>query len=317
VNNAAKNYTQGHCRYLPQQSTNRPIIPTQTDDPIAFAAYNQYQIDVNSIQTAYAPIISSIQQNQAFPASGLTGTTFTQAQSLTIVEAARKADLANATQKYLATACPGFYALTTGSTTNDPSDQYKAWAVVTSDPTSSATSSAKKFWDKGVTDANIMKWAQGAGVVTLSGPVSSVTIPAGGIGSGYTTTAPSVTFSDPPSGASNRATGTAVIASGKITGVTILSGGSGYTTAPTITFGSVSGATAPTTTELATISVQISGTLSASAGLVTAGSYTSGGIATPYTTDRYTKGSGDNVNWRVAYKNGPGTYPQLFSTYAS
>lgn len=62
--------------------------------------------------------------------------------------------------------------------------------------------------------------------------VTAVTITAGG--TGYTT-APSVTFSAPPSGVT--ATGTATIASGRVTGVTITNAGSGYVAAPTITFG--------------------------------------------------------------------------------
>lgn len=80
---------------------------------------------------------------------------------------------------------------------------------------------------------------------TAGSPVASVTIPSTGIGSGYTSApAPTVTFSDPPAGGT-RATGTAVIGppgsgagAGKITGVTILAGngGSGYISAPTISF---------------------------------------------------------------------------------
>jgi hypothetical protein len=68
-----------------------------------------------------------------------------------------------------------------------------------------------------------------------NGGVAAVIINGGG--SSYTT-APTVTFSAPPSGTT--ATGTATISNGVVTGVTITSSGSGYTTAPTVTF-SVSG----------------------------------------------------------------------------
>lgn len=72
----------------------------------------------------------------------------------------------------------------------------------------------------------------GAEVVTpTSGAVASVAIGAGG--TGYTTA--TVTFSAPPAGVT--ATGTAVLASGVITGVTVTNPGSGYVTAPTVTFG--------------------------------------------------------------------------------
>lgn len=314
IQTSATSYTIGHCRYLPQASTNRPVVPLQTDDPVAYAAYQAYQTDIQTIQAAYAAPISRATQNSSFPTGGsVAGTALTQAQQQAIVEAARKADLANATQKYLASVCPGFYAQTTAGTTTDPSTAYKAWSTATSDPTATATSTAKKFWAGGVTDASIMAWAQGAGIVTLSGPVSSVTIPGSGIGTGYTS-APTVTFSAPPTGGV-AATGTAVVSGGKITGVTITSGGSGYTTNPTITFSGGGGTTTPT--DLGTIVVQISTTLSATGPIVpaaTTGFTPTGGSAITYSATKYTAGTGDNVNWRVAYKNGPGTYPKL--TYA-
>jgi hypothetical protein len=78
------------------------------------------------------------------------------------------------------------------------------------------------------------------------GSVVAVTVNAGG--SGYAT-APSVTFSDPPSQppgsniATATATGYAIIVSGSVNQVVITSGGLGYSTAPTITF-SGGGATA-------------------------------------------------------------------------
>jgi len=318
IQTSATSYTIGHCRYLPQAGTNRPIVPLASDDPVAFAAYTQYQTDIQAIQTAYAAPMSRATQNSSFPApaSGSLGSglTLTSTQQQTIIEAARKADLANATQKYLASVCPGFYAQTSGNSVTDPSNDYKLWSVSTSASAPTPTGNAKNFWASGVTDASIMTWALGAGVVGLSGPVLSVTIPSGGIGSGYAT-APNVVFNG---GGGTGAAGTATVSGGKITGVTIPvnGGGSGYTTNPTITFTGGTPTTAPTAAELASIVVQISTNLSASGALIGSGTFTPTGVAAiTYSNGKYNLGTGDNVNWRVAYKNGPGTYPR--KTYSS
>ena len=314
IQQTASTYAVGHCRYLPQASTNRPVVPLPGDDPVAYAAYQAYQTNIQAITTAYAAPISRATQNASFPTGGtVAGTALPQDKQLAIVEAARKADLANATQKYLASVCPGFYAQTSGSTVTDPSNNYKAWSMAASQAdATAATSTAKKFWSGGVTDASIMAWAQGAGIVTLSGPVLSVTIPGAGIGTGYTS-APNVTFSAPPAGGTT-ASGTATVSNGKITGVTIASngGGSGYTTNPTITFSGGGGTT--TANDLGLIVVQISTSLSSTAPLVpaaTAGFTPTNGSQIPYTANKYSAGTGDNINWRVAYKNGPGTYPKV------
>ena len=310
IQTSATSYTVGHCRYLPQAGTNRPIVPLASDDPVAFAAYTQYQTDIQAIQTAYAAPLSRATQTATFPTGGtLTGLTLTQVQQQAIIEAARKADLANATQKYLASVCPGFYAQTSGSTVTDPSSDYKLWSVSTSASAPTPAGNAKNFWAPGVTDASIMTWALGAGVVGLSGPVLSVTIPSGSIGSGYTGV-PTVAFNG---GGGTGATGTATVSGNKITGVTVTSGGSGYTTNPTITFTSGGGTT--TAADLASIVVQVSTSLSASAALIGSGTFTpASGSPVAYSPNKYLAGTGDNVNWRVAYKNGPGTYPR--KTYA-
>jgi hypothetical protein len=100
--------------------------------------------------------------------------------------------------------------------------------------------------------------------------------------------------------------------------VTVTDGGSGYTTNPTISFTGGTG-TAPTPVELGTIVVQISTSLSANESIIPAGitsfTPTGGGAVTSYSATKFSTGTGDNVNWRVAYKNGPGTYPKV--TYAS
>ena len=320
IQTSATSYTIGHCRYLPQAGTNRPIVPLASDDPVAFAAYTQYQTDIQAIQTAYAAPMSRATQNSSFPTGGtFTGATQTPTSAVQqmIIEAARKADLANATQKYLASVCPGFYAQTSSGSVTDPSNDYKLWSVSTSASAPTPTGNAKNFWAPGVTDASIMTWALGAGIVGLSGPVLSVTIPSGGIGSGYATL-PTVVFSAPPSGGTT-ATGSVVMSGGKITGVTIPvnGGGSGYTTNPTITsFTGGTPTTAPTAAELASIVVQISTNLSASGALIGSGTFTPTGVAAiTYSNGKYNLGTGDNVNWRVAYKNGPGTYPR--KTYSS
>src|SRR5262249_14643389 len=66
-------------------------------------------------------------------------------------------------------------------------------------------------------------------------------------GTGFTS-APTVTFSAPPTGTT--ATGTALIANGSVVGIQITNPGSGYTTAPTITFTGGGGTGAAATAEV-------------------------------------------------------------------
>jgi hypothetical protein len=75
----------------------------------------------------------------------------------------------------------------------------------------------------------------------LVGPITGTTITAGG--SGYTS-APTVTFTPPPSGTT--ATGTAVLTGDAVTSITVTDPGSGYTSPPVISFagGAGSGAAA-------------------------------------------------------------------------
>ncbi|WP_342704275.1 hypothetical protein OHZ10_08140 [Burkholderia arboris] len=76
--------------------------------------------------------------------------------------------------------------------------------------------------------------------------VGSVIVSNGG--SGYTS-APSVTFSAPTSGAT--ATGTAIVQNGKVVAITITNPGSGYTAAPTVSFSGGGGTGAVATSNLA------------------------------------------------------------------
>jgi FtsP/CotA-like multicopper oxidase with cupredoxin domain len=86
----------------------------------------------------------------------------------------------------------------------------------------------KTFVDATTIPAQDPTWNWGTG--GLTGPLSGVTVTAGG--TGYTT-APTVGFTG---GGGTGATATATIAGGGVTGVTITNPGTGYTTAPTVTF---------------------------------------------------------------------------------
>jgi hypothetical protein len=101
------------------------------------------------------------------------------------------------------------------------------------------------------------------------GSVTSVSINAGGGGSGYVST-PSVTFSDPPSqppGSTIRtdtATGYAIVVAGAVNQIVIINGGLGYTDPPTITIGGPgtgAAATAKVTTSFVSSFKKISGGL--------------------------------------------------------
>ena len=99
-----------------------------------------------------------------------------------------------------------------------------------------------------------------------TGGVSAVTISAGG--AGYTS-APAVSFSEPPSGGT-RAEGNAILGTGdtasEVGGVVITNPGSGYVLAPSVFFsgGSGSGAIAVATIDTATVSDSVTFTLTGS-----------------------------------------------------
>jgi hypothetical protein len=68
-------------------------------------------------------------------------------------------------------------------------------------------------------------------------------------GSGFTTIPPNVVFSAPPSGVT--ATGNAILRNGQVVFIEITNGGSGYTSAPTVTFTDVpNGASAPASSDV-------------------------------------------------------------------
>lgn len=72
--------------------------------------------------------------------------------------------------------------------------------------------------------------ATASALIDSNGVVSSISLVNGG--DGYKETFPNITFSSPNSGTT--ATGTAQVSGGKVTTLTLSSGGTGYTTAPTI-----------------------------------------------------------------------------------
>jgi len=312
ISASAMTYTLSHCKYLPPADGSRPLIPTSATDPVAAAAYSDYTTAMNTIQAQYAPALTRA-QNNTFPQGGtLSGASLSTQQKIDIVTAARKADLAGATRKYLASVCPGFYA-PGDPTLPDPTSTYTRWstrkggnAPTSSDPpTFWYATEAVSGGAGGISDADIMAWVANAGIVTYSGGVSGVTVTSGG--TGYTS-APTVAFSG---GGGTGATGTAVVAGGVVTGVTITAPGTGYTSAPAITFTGGGGNGAVTTVSL----VQ---TLNASGPFIGSGSFTpsvSGGPSVtgqliPYTADRYSRGPSGDENWRKAYYSGAGTYPR-------
>ena len=309
ISASAMKYTLSHCKYLPPADGSRPYIPTDLNDP-ATAAYKAYTEAMNTIQAQYAPALTRA-QNNTFPVGSpattggaLGGTALSSADKVNIVTAARKADLAGATRKYLASVCPGFYAPGNPSD-SDPTSTCTTWEVKTGGATPPATGTG--FWyataattnSGGIPDKDIMKWAKNAGVVTYSGGVSGVTVPSGG--SGYVNGA-QVTFTG---GGGKDATGTIVVTNGVLTGVTITAPGSGYTSAPTMTF--AAGAAGAGAVTQATLTQS----LNASSPLVTSGAtfMPNGESLITYGTD-FSKGPAGDENWRKAYYSGPGTFPK-------
>jgi hypothetical protein len=315
ISASAMTYTLSHCKYLPPADGSRPLIPTSATDPVAAAAYSDYTTAMNTIQAQYAPALTRA-QNGTFPQGGaLAGATLSTPQKIDIVTAARKADLAGATRKYLASVCPGFYA-PGDPQLPDPTPTYTKWSVKSGASPAPSTFTDPTFWyatpavsggTGGISDADIMAWVANAGIVTYSGGVSGVTVTSGG--SGYATGAQAI-FTG---GGGTGATGTAAVTNGALTGVTITNAGTGYTSAPTVSFQAGTGAVTQVTL------VQ---TLNASGPFISSGSFTpsvSGGPSVtgqmiPYTADRYSRGPAGEENWRKAYYSGAGTYPR--PTYA-
>jgi hypothetical protein len=166
ITTAISPYTRTHCQWLPQTAGASLPIPGNTDE--AKPAYDAYQSNIKLIQLAY---LQAANRAAAGTFSGISDTT----KAIAIVNAARSADLTGATQKYLATVCPGFYQPGDPGS-NDPTTGYKNWSAdITSASDTVATSAPtqKHFYAScggagttctggsgGISDANILTWAQ-------------------------------------------------------------------------------------------------------------------------------------------------------------
>lgn len=155
-------YIQSKCTYT---SGTRP----PATDAVGTTAWTAYQANITTIRDAYVPLVDAAATDTACP--------------LTLVQAARKADLTGATRKYLTTVCPsttsaGFYTpagygttITTDAATNvatitdnanvtypDPvSDKYSSWT--------SAANAGYGFDVARITKANVIAWGLGAATI--------------------------------------------------------------------------------------------------------------------------------------------------------
>jgi hypothetical protein len=160
-------YTRGHCQWLPAEGQTTIPIPDDTAaNAAAKTAYTTYQNDIKTIQLAY---VSTANRAAAGTFAGIA----TTATASAIVSAARAADITGATQKYLATVCPGFYQPgDPAANPGDPSPGYKLWTAVSaaSDALPQTAGSQKHFYASstgGITDASVLSWAQYARTVTF------------------------------------------------------------------------------------------------------------------------------------------------------
>ena len=136
-------YYNARCPFLPgADGTSAAITATGTGAPIggtSNVAYAAYKSDIDVINAAYTDIIRQTDQTM----------------SISIVQAARKADFTGASRKYFATLCPDLYS---NATSTALTTQYLAW-------TSAATATtAYGFQASRVTKANIWQWAIHAGL---------------------------------------------------------------------------------------------------------------------------------------------------------
>ena len=83
--------------------------PVATDPTYTF--YTRYQTDIVTIQQAYVPVQRQIASTDTV-----------------LMNAARKSDMAGATRRYIASACPAFYKPSV-ATDPDPTATYSAWST--------------------------------------------------------------------------------------------------------------------------------------------------------------------------------------------
>lgn len=129
IKTASSTYVTGRCPV----SDGR--VPT---DNATLTLYNRYQSDIVTVQQAYVPA------QRLIPST-----------DVGFLNAARKSDMAGATRRYIASACPAFYKPTLATET-DPTATYVAW--------STGESVTNGFKPSLVTVASITAWADYAAV---------------------------------------------------------------------------------------------------------------------------------------------------------
>jgi hypothetical protein len=140
ISSNVTSYYNARCPYLVPDANGKILALKGQGTPApATATYNTYKADIDAINAKYTPLIA---------AAG-------QTYSMSVIQAARKADFTGATRKYFATLCPDLYTTSTDTTSQA---LYRGW-------TSSATSSSAYGWMASeVTLAKIWEWAKYAGV---------------------------------------------------------------------------------------------------------------------------------------------------------
>jgi hypothetical protein len=288
VKNAVGAYSNSTC---PEISTAN--IGTRPSDATKGAYYDTYTTtDLPAIQTAY------------YTPLGTAGATFTRGgtvPSTDMVTAARKADLAGATRKYIARVCPTFYNAADG--TNAKTTAFQAWQVFNSAP--AAGSTAEGFYGSSttpITNASIITWAEYAALTKqIPSTTASQAISAG-------TASFTVTLGD--------ATGLALNDFVQFTYQTYNSSTGAVTTVAPV-LGKITVVNAPSITVAFYNAAGTTAINAPSALLIPGGTVFARGLITSTlaTAEKWYKLDGTNMpNWKRARDYGPGSYPQ--PTYA-
>ena len=138
-------YYNARCPYLiPDADGKYPALKGGAGAPVN--TYNAYKADIDAINATYTPLIA---------AAG-------QTYSVSVIQAARKADFTGATRKYFATLCPDLYSNSSDTTTQT---LYAGWTRT------GVTSTTPYGWNAAnVTLDKIWEWAKYAGQPpTISG----------------------------------------------------------------------------------------------------------------------------------------------------
>lgn len=153
VRSNVNSYVENKCPWI-----NRNPINT---DGSAWTAYQTFTNDTNSVKTAYADLVTRATESATF------------SPSLTIVNAALKADLTGATRRYLATVCTDYFK--PGGNVTDPTSTYSAWRVVTG----ATTPNAYSFYagaTGSITAAQVNTWATKAATYTVNSTTNDFTV---------------------------------------------------------------------------------------------------------------------------------------------